>query len=324
MPMKEGPVPSVLLVDDDVTVIQVLSKTLSSIARLRFATRGEDALRLARESPPDLVLLDAEMPGMSGFEVWIAMRDDPALKDVPAIFVTGYGGDDTEEEGLALGAADFIAKPIRPAILLARVRTQLRLKKALDELRAMATTDPLTGCANRRTLDKALRSEWARTLRPVRALSILMLDIDHFKRYNDSYGHLQGDQALVSVAQAVRECALRPGDLVARYGGEEFVVVLPESDRAGAMAVSASILDKVLSLEVPHIGSDLGKLSVSIGVASFDANCKGWELLADAGAQSRQRLQELTIEHLLGVADRALYAAKQGGRARNSFAAIEC
>lgn len=127
--------PSLLLVDDDPGAIQVLRKCLSGLGRLRFATSGAAALRLAREEAPDLVLLDAEMPGMSGFEVWEAMRAEPSLQTVVAIFVTSHSEEAMEEQGLALGAADFIAKPVRPAIVAARVRTQLRLKLALDGLK---------------------------------------------------------------------------------------------------------------------------------------------------------------------------------------------
>jgi two-component system, OmpR family, sensor kinase len=135
MPLDPSITPSILLIDDDPSVIQVLSQCLSALGRLRFATSGAAALRLAREDVPDLVLLDAEMPGMSGFEVWAAMRAEPSLQEVAVIFVTSHSEDAMEEQGLALGAADYIAKPVRPAIVAARVRTQLRLKAALDGLR---------------------------------------------------------------------------------------------------------------------------------------------------------------------------------------------
>lgn len=321
MPLDETVKPNILMVDDDATVIQVLSKCLSGHGRLRFATSGAAALRLAKENPPDLILLDAEMPGMSGFEVWEAMRADPSLQEVPVIFVTSHSEEAMEEKGLAMGAADFIAKPIRPAIVAARVKTQLRLKLALDRLKKLAATDGLTQCANRRVLDEYLSTEWNRAQRAQHPLSILMIDVDHFKKYNDVYGHLHGDQALIAVAQVFRRSACRPGDLVARYGGEEFSVILPDTGQAGAIAVAAAIHDAIKQLHVEHTGSERGVLSVSIGVASFDENSIGW---ASAITQNEgQRPTGPIIEQLLAIADGALYAAKQAGRAQSSFIQID-
>ncbi|MDZ7937875.1 MAG: diguanylate cyclase [Rhodoferax sp.] len=319
MPHPEERKPSIMLVDDDPTVIQVLSKALTAIGRLRFATSGAVALRLALDDPPDVMLLDAEMPGMTGFELLEAMRAAPSLAEVPVIFVTSRSDDETEAAGLALGAADFIAKPIRPSIVAARVRTQLRLKTALDRLRSLASTDGLTHLSNRRLLDQTLSKEWLRALRTQRALSLLMIDIDHFKRFNDVYGHLQGDQALIAVANVLQAQAVRPGDCVARYGGEEFVVVLPDTDQTGARVVAAAIHDAVRQAAIAHSGSDRGTLSVSVGIASFDSLSNGWSGLPpkDLSESSDQ-----TVEKLLAVADSALYAAKHGGRARSEFAQI--
>lgn len=323
MPLDSSIQPSILLVDDDLTVIQVLSKCLSGLGRLRFATNGDTALRLAREDPPDLLLLDAEMPGMSGFEVWEAMRAEPSLQDVPVIFVTSHSEEAMEEKGLALGAADFIAKPVRPAIVAARVRTQLRLKLALDRLRRMATTDALTQCANRRVFDERLSDEWSRAVRGMRPLSILMLDVDHFKKFNDVYGHLRGDQALIAVAAALRQSAARPGDLAARYGGEEFALILPDTQLDGAMIVAAAIHEELEKLHVEHSASDRGWLSVSIGIATFDDRSPGWERAAAIMQSGGSPPAGMTVERLLAFADSALYAAKQAGRAQSSFKRID-
>uniref|UniRef100_UPI0040368C51 GGDEF domain-containing response regulator n=1 Tax=Roseateles sp. TaxID=1971397 RepID=UPI0040368C51 len=311
------------MVDDDLTVIQVLSKCLSGLGRLRFATDGEAALRLAREDPPDLLLLDAEMPGMSGFEVWEAMRAEPSLQDVPVIFVTSHSEEGMEEKGLALGAADFIAKPVRPAIVAARVRTQLRLKLAIDRLRRMATTDALTQCANRRVLGERLADEWSRAVRRMRPLSILMLDVDHFKMFNDVYGHLRGDEALIAVAAALRQSAIRPGDLVARYGGEEFALILPDTQQDGAMVVAAAVHEKLEKLQIEHRASERGWLSVSIGIASFDDQSLGRERAATLLQSDESPPAGMSVERLLAIADGALYAAKQAGRARSSFTRID-
>jgi len=322
MPLDESTKPSILLVDDDPTVIQVLSKCLAGLARLRFATGGQAALRLAREEAPDLLLLDAEMPDMSGFDVWEAMRLDPLLREIPVIFVTSHSEDVMEEKGLALGAADFIAKPVRPAIVAARVKTQLRLKLALDRLRKMATTDGMTQCANRRVLDERLAEEWSRTVRAQRPLSVLMLDVDHFKKFNDLYGHPRGDQALIAVAQALRHSAGRPGDLVARYGGEEFAVVLPDTDQAGALVVANALHQKIRELDIAHAASDSGYLSVSVGIASFDQGSVGWESASSLMQSEGAPPAGITVEQLLATADGGLYDAKAAGRGRSSMARI--
>ena len=307
---------NLLIVDDDVTVVQILGKALNSIGRVRYATNGKDALALALREPPDVVLLDTEMPGMSGFEVLTTMRAQPTLEHVPVIFVTSHNSQDMEEEGLARGAADFIAKPIRPAIVVARVKTQLRLKIALDRLRKLSTQDALTGIANRRTLDEVLLTECKRAQRARSPMSVMMVDVDHFKRYNDTYGHGPGDDVLIAIARALEACTSRPADLVARYGGEEFVVVLPDTESAGALKVAHTLLDTVKALHIPHSGAESGQVSLSIGIATFDKDCPHWD---DALTDLRDRADtspEVSTIKLLATADQALYAAKQGGRAR--------
>lgn len=292
----------ILLVDDDTLAIRALSKALNGLGQIRFATSGEEGLRIARESFPDLVILDSEMPGMSGFQVCDALKKDPVLEAIPVIFITSHSEGDMEEAGLALGAVDFIAKPIRPAIVAARVRTHLRLKQALDRLNVLAQTDGLTGLSNRRTLDAALERECVRASRGGSAVSLVLLDIDFFKRYNDTYGHIQGDQCLVLVSAALRRCAKRAIDVVARYGGEEFALLLPDTGPDGAWEVAEHIHHEVARLGIPHSASDKGQVSVSIGVASF--------VPAESAAH-----RHLTPAELLKAADAALYEAKTAGRA---------
>jgi len=262
--------PSLLIVDDDTSAIRILSKAIGSLGKVRFATNGSDALRAAQEERPDLVLLDAEMPGMGGFEVCERMKTEMELRDVPVIFITSHTEANMEEAGLALGAVDFIGKPIRPAIVNARVKTHLHLKLAMDRLNLLAQTDGLTGLANRRFLDQTIEREWLRTRRNGQPFSLLLMDIDYFKRYNDRNGHLQGDQCLIAVAHALRACINRPADLVARYGGEEFAVLLPETDHVGACRMAEQLGDAVRHLNIPHPDSPHGNVTVSIGVASFD------------------------------------------------------
>lgn len=305
----------ILLVDDDPAAIQVLGRILSGLGRLRFATNGAGALRLAHETPPDLILLDAEMPGMSGFDVCEAMKSDPELADIPVIFVTSHNDQNSEIGGFDLGAADFIAKPISEPLVVARVKTQLRIKHLTDELRKLSTVDALTGLANRRRFDEMLEREWSRAQRPGYPLALAMIDVDHFKRYNDRYGHPAGDTVLRSVAQALAHAAQRPADLVARYGGEEFVMLMPQTPRAGAQILADRALVMVESLGIPHAGSPTADhVTVSIGMACWEGNAAHWE--AEGCGASPRTAPAVSGQDLLTAADQALYAAKAAGRAQ--------
>lgn len=305
-----------LIVDDDISVIQVLAKALKGLGHVRYATNGGDALRLATQEPPDVMLLDAEMPGMSGFEVLSAMRSHASLEHIPAIFITSHSSEEMEEQGLASGAADFIGKPFRPAIVAARVRTQLRLKLAMDRLRQLSAIDALTGVANRRTLDESLMIECKRTQRSRNPLSLLMLDVDHFKRFNDTYGHGAGDGVLTRVAHAMQASTNRPADMTARYGGEEFVLVLPDTDGPGAMTVAKTVMDNVAKLQIPHLASATGTLTVSIGIGCFDQESEHWGATPQALRDLPRSTPSDCATALLTTADQALYEAKADGRAR--------
>lgn len=307
---------SLLIVDDDITVVQVLAKALAGIGSIRYALSGADALRLLEQEPPDVVLLDAHMPGMSGFDVLGAMRSQPQWENIPAIFITSDNSQAMEEDGLAQGAADFIGKPFHPAIVAARVRTQLRLKRALDRLRQLSSTDALTGVANRRTLDETLLRECKRSQRSRSAIAVLMLDVDHFKRFNDTYGHGAGDEALVQVAHAMQRATNRPADLVARYGGEEFTLVLPDTDGDGAMGVASTLIANVAQLMIPHSASATGFLTVSIGIGSFDQASNHWNQARAGLREPAATTPPVCATALLATADQALYAAKQAGRSR--------
>lgn len=298
--------PSLLLVDDDPTLIQLMGRLLGDLGRIRFATSGEAALRQAHAERPDLILLDAEMPGMNGFDTCVALKAAPDLSEVPVIFVTSHTDLDHEMLGFSVGAADFIHKPVSEHILRARVTTHLRLKQMSDELRRLANTDALTELPNRRAFDAALAREWARSLRETQPLRCLMVDVDHFKDYNDRYGHPAGDVCLNRVAQALRGALLRPTDMVARYGGEEFAVLLPNTTRDGGCLVAERLLQAVLELHLPHEGGVAdGIVSVSIGVASSDESTE---------QQGNAAVGEPDSADLMRRADRALYLAKHQGR----------
>ena len=292
-----------LLIDDDVSFLRVLRGMLQQYSDVRFATDGAAGLQIAHQWLPDLILLDAEMPELSGHEVCNRLKSDSVTQDIPVIFVTGRSSPDEEAAALDLGAADFITKPSTAARVQARVRTQLRLKQATDALRAAAMSDGLTHVANRRAFDERLNLEWRRGLRSGQPLSLLMIDLDHFKRYNDRLGHQAGDEALRAVAHSLLDSIRRPPDLAARYGGEEFAVLLPETSASGAHAVARAIQAAINTLAIEHPDSPSSRyLTLSIGVAA-SRTAKDAPLLASS-------------EALLGAADAALYRAKQGGRGR--------
>jgi diguanylate cyclase (GGDEF)-like protein len=260
---------------------------------------GGRALELAHQHQPDLILLDAVMPGMDGYEVCAALRASSDVRDIPIIFVTALTTPEDETRALEAGAVDFITKPFNVAVVRARVRTHLTLKRQSDAMRELTLTDALTGVANRRSFNEAIQNEWRRCARSDMPLSVVMIDIDHFKRYNDAYGHQAGDACLKQVAGTMLQCAGRPPDLLARYGGEEFVILLPQVGAPGAQTVAHRILESVRALAIPHRMSSVSDaVTVSLGVATL--------MPAKGGSP----------EGLVRCADDALYQAKKEGRNR--------
>jgi diguanylate cyclase (GGDEF)-like protein len=313
--------PATLLVGDDLVTIHALSKALQGMGSLHFAKGGHEALRVARSEPIDLILLDAEMPLMSGFQVCEALKADPDLEHIPVILVTSHVEQDIEQAGLALGAADFISKPIRPVIVAARAATQIRLKRAADELRDLAQSDSLTGLCNRRAFDGTLAREWARSHRQGEPLSVMLVDIDHFKAYNEYHGRRRGDECLVSVTQALTVSLKRPADLAARHGGGSFAVMLPFTTRDGAMEVGRRILRQVASLCIPHGAPSAGpSVTVSIGVSSFDEECDNW--VSDGRNTRQSEPIAVSATDLVEAASLALAETKRSGRAAESFVSI--
>ncbi|SEQ39365.1 diguanylate cyclase (GGDEF) domain-containing protein [Ectothiorhodospira magna] len=292
---------TVLIVDDQPSNIHVLASLLKADYRILTATRGERALELARsKQAPDLILLDIIMPDMDGYETCRLLKEDESTRAIPVVFVTALDDAKDEEEGLNLGASDYISKPFSSAIVRARVRNQVNLKLKTDMLEQIALQDGLTGIPNRRYFDQKLAEEWSRLSRNGQPLSLLMIDIDQFKPYNDHYGHGAGDDCLRRVAQALSQAPSRPVDLVARYGGKEFMVLLPDTDKQGAGHVAERLLEAVRALEIPHEYSDVAsRVTISVGAATHDA--------AD---------EKTSAEQLKKAADTALYRAKTQGRNR--------
>lgn len=288
-----------LVVDDQPINIQVMNEIFSAQYQVFMATGGQHALDFCHRSPPDLVLLDIVMPGMDGYEVCAALKAAPDTCDIPVIFVTAHTDASEETRGLEAGAVDFISKPVNPAVVRARVKTQLTLKRQSDLMRQLVFLDGLTGVFNRRYFDQQLQTEMARAMRAQNPLSLIMLDVDFFKRFNDHYGHQAGDDCLRQVAQTLKETLRRPADLVARYGGEEFVCVLPETNFAQAIALAHELELSVRKKAIPHADSGLaGVVTISLGVAGFTAGASG-----DAAT-------------LVAQADAQLYQAKASGRGR--------
>jgi diguanylate cyclase (GGDEF)-like protein len=289
----------ILIVDDAMENIQILHHALRDEHDVLFALNGEKALQIAHNQLPDLILLDAVMPGMDGYEVCAALRASSAVRDIPVIFVTALTHPEDETRALEAGAVDFISKPFNSAVVRARVRTQLTIKRQADAMRELTLTDVLTGVANRRSFNEAMDNEWRRCARAEQPLAIVMIDIDHFKNYNDAYGHQQGDHCLQQVASAMKRCAGRPPDLLARYGGEEFIILLPAVGAEGAEVVARRILDEVRGLNLPHTASSVSdQVTVSIGVAAL------------------QPSDDNDPEALIRTADALLYRAKETGRNR--------
>jgi len=288
----------ILIVDDNKQNIDLLLDLFKDDYKVTVAITPERALKAARsEAKPDIILLDIIMPGMDGYEVCTLLKQDNATLHIPIIFVTAVSEAMDEAKGFALGAVDYITKPFHPAMVKARVKMQLNLKRKQELLEEFAFIDALTEIPNRRRLNEALDREWHRASRSGQPLSLLFLDVDHFKRFNDTYGHGRGDEALRKVAREIDQCLQREGDFVARYGGEEFVVVLLNADAEFAKATAQMLCEAVDSLGISHETSPVAShLTVSIGLVTV------------------QPSPEKSIEHVMRVLDQAMYAAKSGGR----------
>jgi two-component system cell cycle response regulator len=293
----EVPNPNRVLVIDDSDSIHKLV-----VARLRpegleviSELDGELGIERAVADQPDLILLDIGLPNVDGFEVCRRLKEHPATRNIPIIFLTGTTDTESKVRGLDLGAVDYVTKPFDQVELRARVRAALRTKRLQDILEQQSFLDGLTGLWNRSYLDRRLESELNVARRYGRPLSLVLVDVDHFKRVNDSYGHLFGDVVLQGIAEGLRAYARR-SDIVARYGGEEFAVLLTDTNLRSAMYVSERLRS---SCESRHFEARTEVVSVT---ASFGVVCS-----EELGA-------ELTPEELIRAADVALYASKDAGR----------
>ncbi|WP_221048832.1 response regulator [Methylogaea oryzae] len=294
--------PRLLIADDQPANLKILGEALRDDYDIVIATKGHEVMHIAAgNADPALILLDIEMPGgLDGFDVCRLLKAEEATRNIPVIFITGRDDDVNESLGLELGAVDYIVKPFRMSVVKARVRTHLKLKQQSDLLGSMAFLDGLTNIPNRRHFDEVLEGEWRRASRSGSPLSVVIVDTDEFKNYNDYYGHAAGDDCLKIVASTLSGSLHRATDFVARYGGEEFVAVLPGMDFVSAMAMAETMRHNIESLRMEHASSSLGRkiLTASFGVATVTPS------------------RDISQEQVMKWADEALYDAKQSGKNR--------
>lgn len=288
----------ILIVDDEPINIKLLASELKASYDVVFALKGEDAIKIAESAESvDLILLDIMMPGANGYEVCQRLKSSPHTQNVPVIFITTMSLEEDETKGLEIGAVDYITKPFSMAIVKARLRTHLELKQHRDRLEKLSSMDGLTGIANRRRFDERLEREWKLASRDVSAISLVMIDIDYFKPYNDAYGHIAGDECLIKVAQALNGSVRRPADMVARYGGEEFVAILPKTNSEGAIGIAETMRNRVEALRIAHEKSEIAPhITISLGVVTALPS------------------PHESAAYLVNAGDKALYEAKRSGR----------
>jgi len=308
---RHHPRQKILIIDDTPANISILNETLKDEFDVFFATSGAEGLKVAAALVPDLILLDIMMPEMDGFQVCRKLKAAEQTAGIPVIYVTAVVSHQEEAKGLECGAVDYITKPISPPVVLLRVRNHLeltrrsRMLEALSEelarknrqLQLLARMDGLTGLANRRFLDETLDAEVRRAQRCGTPLSLIMCDIDFFKRYNDRYGHQAGDDALRRIGGLLQRLFQRGSDFPCRYGGEEFAIILPETDAEQASHLAEHLRRSMCEEALPHAFSDVaGCVTLSVGVVSAPAS------------------EGRTAQWFIGQADAALYRSKDAGR----------
>ncbi len=287
----------VLIIDDEKTNLKILSGILKDEVEVILAKDGETGFFKAKELLPDLILLDVIMPKLTGFEVIEKLKNEASTSNIPVIFVTGQLDVQQEEKGLELGACDYIQKPFHVEILKARVRLHLRMAKQRDLLEKRANIDSLTSVANRRLYDQTFDSLWGKAIKQRQIFSLVVIDIDDFKKYNDFFGHAAGDRALEKVASAIAENLSSSNDFLARYGGEEFVALLPNTLACDAIKNMNTCLEAVANLKINH-----------------DPSAEHEFLTVSLGGVSYLPIVESCQDTLFKIADDMLFKAKSNGK----------
>jgi diguanylate cyclase (GGDEF)-like protein len=294
----------VLIIDDSVVIQRLVQARLRADGfEVATGNDGSEAIELAKNFQPDVILLDIDMPVMNGFDACRALKDNSTTSSIPVIFLSSQTRTEDKVRGLDIGAIDYVTKPFDPVELRARVRSAYRTKYLLELLEQKAQIDGLTGLYNRAFFDARIKEEMERARRYRHSLALVIFDVDRFKRLNDTYGHSFGDVVLAEVAETARLIA-RQTDVVARYGGEEFVITLPEQTLEGAAQLAERVREGIEELQLRHNGEKI-TVTASFGVAST----------IEVGYES--------IPELVNTADRMLYAAKESGRNRVCVASKE-
>lgn len=287
-----------LVVDDEPINLRILHDMLGDEYEIAVALDGDQALKRALTTLPDLILLDIQMSNMDGYEVCRLLKFNPSTRDIPIIFVTSKTDEEDEIRGLELGAVDYITKPYRMAIMKARLRNHMELKRQRDLLNHLSCQDGLTEVANRRKLEQFLDQEWRNAIRYKSEIALIFIDIDHFKSFNDNHGHQAGDDCLKMIANTLKKIPGRSIDMFARFGGEEFVCVLPKTNLKGAVQIAEKMREAMRELAIPHFFSKTSsRVTLSFGVAVATPENK-----------------ESSYTDLIAAADKMLYIAKAKGR----------
>ncbi len=287
----------ILIVDDDKSNLDILNHILKQDYKIFIAKSGKSAIQSAMENLPDLILLDILMPDMSGFEVLSVLKNTNLTARIPVIIITGLTSVENEERGLFLGAMDYITKPFNNSIVRMRVKMHLQIVKQIRTIEELAKVDALTEIPNRRGFDERIAAEWGRAARECEPLSLLAIDVDDFKQYNDNYGHPKGDILLQVLAKTLSGSLKRSIDFTARVGGEEFSVLLPNTDLNGALAVAEAL--RLAAENIKITDQNTGKtlsITISIGVKTIIPTVDD------------------SIENFINETDRNLYQAKNEGK----------
>jgi diguanylate cyclase (GGDEF)-like protein len=287
---------SVLIVDDQASSRLVLKTLLEEIVECYSVSSGKEAIEYCKHNKPDLILMDVSMPEMDGHQTTRLLRQKQSCENIPIIFVTSSSTEEEESRCWDSGCVDFVVKPVNACTLRNRVKSHLQHKLRSDFLEKLIYIDKLTGAYNRHYLDDYLPRLVKDSERNATPLTLVIFDVDHFKLFNDMYGHLEGDSCLWKVSKTITDALLRPMDKLVRIGGEEFLVMLPNTDLEGAKAVAERLLETVYNLNVPHTSSEYERVTLSAGLAIKTAN------------------DGKTIDYVMLEADKNLYAAKTSGR----------
>lgn len=288
----------ILIVDDEKSNRKILSALLEADFEIILAKDGKQVFERFRDNKDiDLVILDIMLPDMDGYEILKHMKNDECLREIPVVIISVLDSLENEEKGLKLGAVDYITKPFHPGIVQLRVKNHIQLVEQRQMLEDLVGIDGLTGINNRRNFDQLYSKQWLSSRRSGNLLSLIMIDVDNFKKYNDTYGHAAGDAVLKAISNVLNSTIKRPDDTISRYGGEEFVATLPNTDSDGAKFIAEKLRRSVEDLKIPHESSDTSDY-VTISLGGITSNPE----------------KNSTLTEFLKTSDQMLYLAKAAGK----------